>query len=162
MGKAAAEEGRGDCNDEIDRSNSQQQPLDDPDVKVIILGDSAVGKSKLVERYLQDEFNPRRLSTHALTLYRKNINIGNDDDKKVTVDFWDTAGQERFRTLTTNFYRKADGIIVSFDVTDRKTFDGVATWMKAIKEHADAQADLVLCGNKIDLANDRQVSQAEG
>ena len=84
------------------------------------------------------------------------------DGSEVGIKIWDTAGQERFRTLTTNFYRKADGIIVSFDVTDKKTFDGVATWMKAIKEHADANADIVLCGNKIDLANDRQVSEAEG
>ena len=80
------------------------------------------------------------------------------DGSEVGIKIWDTAGQERFRTLTTNFYRKADGIIVSFDCTDRKTFEGVAAWMKAIKEHADATADVVLCGNKIDLSNDRQVS----
>ena len=73
----------------------------------------------------------------------------------MSIKIWDTAGQERFRTLTTNFYRRADGIIVSFDVTDKKTFDAVSTWMKAISDHADASADVVLCGNKIDLVNER-------
>ena len=80
----------------------------------------------------------------------------------MSIKIWDTAGQERFRTLTTNFYRRADGIIVSFDVTDKKTFDAVSTWMKAISEHADASADVVLCLNKTDLVDQRQVSEAQG
>ena len=84
------------------------------------------------------------------------------DGAEVSIKIWDTAGQERFKTLTTNFYRKADGIIVSFDVTDQKTFDGVISWMKSISEHADAQADVVLCGNKIDLEDARQVSKEQG
>ena len=84
------------------------------------------------------------------------------DGAEVSIKIWDTAGQERFKTLTTNFYRKADGIIVSFDVTDQKTFDGVISWMKSIAEHADAQADVVLCGNKIDLEDARQVSKEQG
>eukprot|EP01041_Mallomonas_annulata_P016117 gene16117-33827_t len=70
--------------------------LPDPDVKIILLGDSAVGKSKLVERFLMDEYNPRQLSTYALTLFRKEMKLDNDNGRITTVDFWDTAGQESF------------------------------------------------------------------
>ena len=86
----------GKCDHEMESCSNDS--FSEPDVKVIILGDSAVGKSKLVERYLIDEYNPRRLSTHALTLYRKHIVIG-DDDSIVKVDFWDTAGQEKFNSM---------------------------------------------------------------
>ncbi len=68
--------------------------LPDPDVKIILLGDSAVGKSKLVERFLMDEYNPRQLSTYALTLFRKDVKLDEDQGAVTTVDFWDTAGQE--------------------------------------------------------------------
>jgi Rab-like protein 2 len=68
--------------------------LPDPDVKIILLGDSAVGKSKLVERFLMDEYNPRQLSTYALTLFRKDVKLDEDRGAVTTVDFWDTAGQE--------------------------------------------------------------------
>ena len=91
-------------------------PEQDAELKIILLGDSAVGKSKLIERYLMNEYNPRQLSTYALTLFRKDIQL-EGEDKKISVDFWDTAGQERFRTLTTGFYKKADGIVICFDVT---------------------------------------------
>ena len=96
-----------------------QEELDEPDVKVILLGDSAVGKSKLVERYLQDSYDPRRLSTHALTLYRKNITLG-DDNEQVKVDLWDTAGQEKFNSMHPAYYYKADVCIMVFDVTRKQ------------------------------------------
>ncbi len=68
--------------------------MPDPDLKIILLGDSAVGKSKLIERYLMDEYNPRQLSTYALTLFRKEVKLDDegDDGSSVVVDFWDTAG----------------------------------------------------------------------
>lgn len=72
--------------------------LPDADFKIILLGDSAVGKSKLVERYLMDEYNPRQLSTFALTLFRKDVKL-EDSGETVTVDFWDTAGQESFNRM---------------------------------------------------------------
>ena len=106
----------------------------------------------LVDSWCNKQFRPEFVSTIGVEFAAKNIWI---DNKHIKVHIWDTAGQERFRTLTTNFYRRADGIIVSFDVTDKKTFDAVSTWMKAISEHADASADVVLCGNKIDLVNER-------
>ena len=108
----------------------------EPDVKVIILGDSAVGKSKLVERYLIDDYNPRRLSTHALTLYRKNINIGDDGgESTVTVDFWDTAGQETFNSMHASYYYKAHVCIMVFDVTRKQTYLNLKHWYTELRQH---------------------------
>ena len=121
---------------------------DEPDIKIIIIGDTAVGKSKLLERYLIDDYNPRRLSTHALTLYRKNVMLGSDaldDDsnninsksnsnsksnnennngggRPIKVDFWDTAGQEKFSSLHPTYYYQAHACILVFDVTRKSTY----------------------------------------
>ena len=98
---------------------SSDETFEEPDVKVILLGDSAVGKSKLVERYLQDNYDPRRLSTHALTLYRKDIALS-DDGSTVKVDFWDTAGQEKYNSMHSSYYYKAHVCILVFDVTRKQ------------------------------------------
>jgi Rab-like protein 2 len=97
-----------------------EEGFDEPDVKIILLGDSAVGKSKLVERYLQDNYDPRRLSTHALTLYRKNVTLGDDNEQVVKVDLWDTAGQEKFNSMHPTYYYKADVCILVFDLTRKQ------------------------------------------
>ena len=125
---------------------------DEPDIKIIIIGDTAVGKSKLLERYLIDDYNPRRLSTHALTLYRKNVMLGsnsrldddstnsninnsinnsdneNDDCKPIKVDFWDTAGQEKFSSLHPTYYYQAHACILVFDVTRKSTYHNLQRW----------------------------------
>ena len=103
--------------------------LPDPDLKIILLGDSAVGKSKLVERFLMDEYNPRQLSTYALTLFRKVVTLEESGEVK-TVDFWDTAGQERYRTFTAAYFKDAHGMIIVYDVTSRSSFENVREWMK--------------------------------
>ena len=83
------------------------------------------------------------------------------DNKAVKMKIWDTAGQERFKTLTYSFYRKADGVIISFDVTDVKTFESVKNWIDSINTHADQSAARVLVGNKIDLEDDRKVTKMQ-
>ena len=122
--------GTNDSNDSNNSDDRSQQDLVEPDLKVIILGDSAVGKSKLVERYMMDEYNPRRLSTHALTIHRKNVRIDNnnndDDDDRTSaavtvVDFWDTAGQEKFNSMHPSYYYQAHACIMVFDVTRKQT-----------------------------------------
>lgn len=123
--------------------------LGEPDIKVIILGDSAVGKSKLVERYLIDGYDPRRLSTHALTLYRKNINIGNDDES-VTVDFWDTAGQEKFNSMHPCYYYRAHVCIMVFDVTRKQTYLNLKHWYMELRQHCPT-IPCILVANKVDV-----------
>mgnify|MGYP000750407024 CR=1 FL=1 len=122
----------------------------EPDVKVIILGDSAVGKSKLVERYLIDDYNPRRLSTHALTLYRKNINIGDGGESTVTVDFWDTAGQETFNSMHASYYYKAHVCIMVFDATRKQTYLNLKHWYTELRQHCPT-IPCILVANKVDV-----------
>lgn len=149
--QSGAEEKRENGN-EIDSSSNDgaNEIVGEPDVKVIILGDSAVGKSKLVERYLIDDYNPRRLSTHALTLYRKNINIGNDDSPTVTVDFWDTAGQEKFNSMHASYYYQAHVCIMVFDVTRKQTYLNLKHWYKELRQHCPT-IPCILVANKVDV-----------
>lgn len=88
---------------------------DEADLKIILLGDSAVGKSKLIERYLLDEYDHRQMSTYALTLYRKTITLSSGE--KSLVDFWDTAGQDVFSKMHPSYYYRAHACILVFDVT---------------------------------------------
>ncbi|EGB12752.1 hypothetical protein AURANDRAFT_18664 [Aureococcus anophagefferens] len=109
-------------------------PFDDEaEIKLILLGDSAVGKTKMVERFLMDEYNPQQahararaqLSTYALTLFRKVVDI---DDRKVSVDIWDTAGQERFNKMHPAYYHRAHACILCFDVTRKATYQHLSDW----------------------------------
>lgn len=94
-------------------------------MQIILLGDSAAGKSKLLTRFLEDQYNPRQRSTFALTLYRYDTEI---DGKKVAIDFWDTAGQERFASMHASYYYKAHACIMVFDVTRKVTYANLANW----------------------------------
>ena len=108
MSKEPEPEGK---TDESKDPETDPNDLSPADVKIILLGDSAVGKTKLVERFLMDEYNPQQLSTYALTMFRKNLDI---DGKNVKVDIWDTAGQERYRAITTTHYRRAAGAMLVY------------------------------------------------
>eukprot|EP00042_Codosiga_hollandica_P025123 m.109586 g.109586 ORF g.109586 m.109586 type:complete len:200 (+) comp51775_c0_seq1:54-653(+) len=116
-------------------------------VKVICLGDSAVGKSKLVERYLMDAFQPHQLSTYALTLFRHEATI---DGKPVVVDFWDTAGQERFTKMHPSYYHQAHACILVFDVVRKVTYKNLATWYKELRQYRK-NIPVICVANKIDM-----------
>ena len=131
-------------------NSDDQQDLGETDLKVIILGDSAVGKSKLVERYMVDDYNPRRLSTHALTIHRKNVRIGNDDKTTVTVDFWDTAGQEKFNSMHPSYYYQAHACIMVFDVTRKQTYLNLNRWYGELRQHCP-NIPCILVANKVDV-----------
>ncbi|KAL1441896.1 hypothetical protein MTO96_008212 [Rhipicephalus appendiculatus] len=129
---------------------SLEHGADDADghvkLKVICLGDSAVGKSKLVERFLLDAYKPHQASTYALTLLRHKTKV---DGEPVIVDFWDTAGQERFKTLHPSYYHHADACILVFDVTRKITYKNLSNWYKELREHRPAIPCLCVA-NKID------------
>eukprot|EP00984_Skeletonema_dohrnii_P011677 scaffold4688_cov77-Skeletonema_dohrnii-CCMP3373.AAC.3 len=158
----------------IEQNNINNTTTDEPDVKIIIIGDSAVGKSKLLERYLVNDYNPRRLSTHALTLYRKNVLLGNttvdcnsnnsnnnndDGDKPIKVDFWDTAGQEKFSSLHSTYYYQAHACILVFDVTRKSTYHNLQKWYNELCAHYSCTANnnnnstipCILVANKVDI-----------
>ena len=103
--------------------------------KVVILGESGVGKTCIINRYINNTFNPDSMTTSGASYASKTMYF-EQFQKNMKFDIWDTAGQERFRTLTTGFYKKADGICVCFDVTAQKTFDGIKEWEEQIRENA--------------------------
>ncbi|XP_074840360.1 rab-like protein 2B isoform X1 [Carettochelys insculpta] len=118
----------------------------DENVKIICLGDSAVGKSKLMERFLLDGFRPQQLSTFALTLYKYTTNV---DGKNILVDFWDTAGQERFQSMHASYYHKAHACIMVFDVQRKVTYKNLSNWYKELREFRP-EIPCIVVANKID------------
>jgi len=115
-------------------------------IKIICLGDSAVGKSKLVERFLMDGYKPQQLSTYALTLFNHKAQI---DGKTVSVDFWDTAGQERFNSMHPSYYHQAQACILVFDCTRKITYKNLTEWLKDLRQYRP-EIPCLCAANKID------------
>ncbi|KAM9852094.1 protein ENTREP3 [Aulostomus maculatus] len=127
--------------------------------KLLLIGDSGVGKTCLIIRFAEDNFNSTYISTIGIDFKVKTIDV---DGKKVKLQVWDTAGQERFKTITTAYYRGAMGIILVYDITDEKSFENIQNWMKSIKENASAGVSRMLLGNKCDIEAKRKVSKETG
>ena len=125
--------------------------------KLIIIGDSGVGKSSVLSQYVDQTFINSHISTIGVDFKITNVNIG---DKIAKLQIWDTAGQERFRTITTSYYRGAHGIILVYDVTNRESFDNIVNWVDNIERYSK-NPRLILIGNKTDLPNKRVVSYEE-
>ena len=113
-----------------------------------------MGKTSMINQFIDNKFTEDHLATLGLDFASKKYNI-KETGEEVSIKIWDTAGQERFKTLTQAFYRKADGVIISFDVTERQSFKNVENWVESINMHADKNAARILVGNKIDLEDDR-------
>ena len=126
--------------------------------KILLLGDSGVGKSCIIIRYIENNFCNNLMNSLGVDFKLKNIEI---DSKKIKLQIWDTAGQERFKTITTSYYKGAHAILVVFDITDRDSFDHVRNWMADIDKFAKEGVLRILVGNKCDLMNNRQVSTEE-
>ncbi|CAF3256647.1 unnamed protein product [Rotaria socialis] len=119
--------------------------------KVAFIGDSGVGKTSFIQRFCQNQFTETFSATLGVDLQVKMLNI---DDRIIALQLWDTAGQERFRSITKQYLRKSDGVILVYDVTCEITFQNVRSWMSSIQESTDEDCTLVLVGNKIDLCAD--------
>ena len=127
--------------------------------KMLIIGNSGVGKSCLLLRYAENSFNENFFNTIGVDFKLKTVKHEND---VIKLQIWDTAGQERFRTLTASYYRGAQGIIIVYDVTDRETFDNVRTWINEIEKYSQAGVCKILVGNKCDMEDRRQITFEEG
>ncbi|KAG5561791.1 hypothetical protein RHGRI_004737 [Rhododendron griersonianum] len=123
--------------------------------KVVLIGDSGVGKSNLLSRFTRNEFSVESKSTIGVEFATRSIHV---DDKIVKAQIWDTAGQERYRAITSAYYRGAVGALLVYDVTRHVTFENVERWLKELRAHTDTNIVIMLVGNKADLRHLRAVS----
>merc|ERR1719221_1599338 len=128
-------------------------------VKLLLLGDSAVGKSSLLMRFVESSFDTNFVLTIGVDFKMKTVER---NGRKLKLQVWDTAGQERFRTITPAYYRSAMGVVITYDITDRTTFEHIEFWVQQLDEHGDPNVQWILVGNKSDLVEDRKVSTEEG
>lgn len=127
--------------------------------KIVLIGDSGVGKSNILSRFTRNEFEINTKSTIGVEFSARDIEVNN---KVIKVQIWDTAGQERYRAITTAYYRGAAGVIMVYDLTRRETFDHIEKWYRELMNNCDNSVKLILVGNKSDLNHLREVTSLEG
>ncbi|NXK19435.1 RAB44 protein, partial [Arenaria interpres] len=127
--------------------------------KIIVVGNSSVGKTSFLRRFCEDRFFPDTAATVGVDYNVKTVTV---DNTQVALQLWDTAGQERYRSITKQFFRKADGVIVMYDITAKDTFTAVKQWLISIEETAGENVPVLLLGNKTDNEKEREVPMGMG
>ena len=127
--------------------------------KLILIGDSSVGKSNILLKYLKNEFDQNSRATVGVEFGTKNLMINN---KKIKIQIWDTAGQERYRSITSAYYKGAKGALIVYDITRKNTFDSIDKWIADLKLNGDKNICIVILGNKSDLNEQREVDKELG
>jgi Ras-related protein Rab-11B len=127
--------------------------------KIVLVGDSGVGKTNLLSRFTKNEFISESKSTIGVEFATRHVTI---KGKTIRAQIWDTAGQERYRAITAVYYRGAVGALVVYDMTKHLTFENLQKWLQELKDHADRSARIMIVGNKSDLRHLRAVTQEEG
>ena len=127
-------------------------------LKIVVVGDSGVGKTNLIKRFISNEFSENFKATIGVEFMSKTYRINKHLFK---VEIWDTAGQERYKSITAVYYKGAKGALVVYDTTDKSTFDNIDKWMLEIKDKTSKDIKLMIIGNKIDLKDEREVKNEE-
>ncbi|KAH1072534.1 hypothetical protein J1N35_024862 [Gossypium stocksii] len=127
--------------------------------KVVLIGDSGVGKSNLLSRFTRNEFCLESKSTIGVEFATRTLQV---EGRTVKAQIWDTAGQERYRAITSAYYRGALGALLVYDVTKPTTFENVSRWLKELRDHADSNIVIMMIGNKTDLKHLRAVATEDG
>ncbi|KAI5121543.1 hypothetical protein M0805_002602 [Coniferiporia weirii] len=142
----------------ISKSTEKSSPIN---VKLLLIGNSSVGKSSLLLRFSDEQWLPEDEASATIgvdfRVHKMEVN-----GKKVKLSIWDTAGQERFRTITSSYYRGAQGIILVYDVANRESFDALPRWYSELETYVSDSVVKILVGNKLDKEFSRQVPTAEG
>ena len=126
--------------------------------KLVIIGDSGVGKSCILLRFADDTFTENYYSTIGVDFRFKCVDIG---ERKCKLQIWDTAGQERFKTVTSAYYRGADGIIIVFDQTDKESFNNIQHWIEDISRYSTDEPAKIIIANKDDMAEEKKIVKNE-
>ena len=128
--------------------------------KIILIGSSSVGKSSILQRYIQKVFNESYSCTIGVDFFMKSLDIG---DKSIKMQLWDTAGTEKFRSITTGYYRGANAAFIVFDLTSKQSFECLNEWIENYYKYSDpnSEKNVVLIGNKCDLVDRREITQEE-
>ena len=127
--------------------------------KIVLIGDTSVGKTNILSKYLSNEFDPDSKATVGVEFGTKDFKIGNNI---VKVQIWDTAGQERYRSITNAYYKGAKGSLLVYDITNPKTFESLDKWISDLKTNAEEKISIVLIGNKTDLEDQRKITTEQG
>ena len=127
--------------------------------KLILIGDSCVGKSNILLKYLKNQFNENSKTTVGVEFGTKNIIINN---KRIKIQIWDTAGQERYRSITSAYYKGAKGALIVYDITRKNTFDNIDKWITDLKLNGDKDICIIILGNKSDLIDKREINKNDG
>ncbi|KAK1173755.1 ras-related protein Rab-10-like [Acipenser oxyrinchus oxyrinchus] len=128
-------------------------------LKIILVGDALVGKTCILQRYVDHSFHHSYVSTIGIDFKVKTLHL---NDKFIKLQIWDTAGQERFHTISTRYFRGAHGLLIIYDITNSVSFDNVVGWMKDVDANAGEDVDRIILGNKCDLEEKRIVSKEKG
>merc|ERR1712110_358768 len=145
---------------EVDMANNAGgKPAYDYLIKLLLIGDSGVGKSCLLLRFSDDSFTPSFITTIGIDFKIRTIEL---DGRRIKLQIWDTAGQERFRTITTAYYRGAMGILLVYDVTDEKSFGNIRNRIRNIEQHATESVNKMLIGNKCDMVDKKVIETERG
>ena len=127
--------------------------------KIIIVGDSGVGKSNILGRYINNEFKQDTKSTVGVEFASKKVKV---NDINIKLQIWDTAGQERYRSITSAYYKGSKGCFIVYDITSSQSFENIEKWYEEISKTGDKGLSLVLIGNKCDLEDERKVTIEQG
>lgn len=128
-------------------------------LRIVMIGNMNVGKSSILSQFLDNAIDLNLINTIGIDFKGKSIEV---NGRKIQLQLWDTAGQERFMSLTPSYCRKADGVVLTYDVTDLRSFEGTAYWMNKVREHAPSAVQVMLLANKTDLDQQRVVSEGMG
>ena len=131
---------------------------EDYKLKVVVVGDSGVGKTNLIKRFIQNTFTENSKATVGVEFISKSYKI---NDQVFKIEIWDTAGQERYKSITAAYYKGAKGALIVYDTTQKESFENIDKWMREIKEKSSKDMKLMIIGNKTDLKDERAVPTEE-
>jgi Ras-related protein Rab-11A len=128
-------------------------------IKIVLIGETAVGKTNLLLRYTDNKYDFSQRPTIGMDFVSKDVTL---EGKKIKIQFWDTAGQEKYKSIANSYFKISNGIVLVYDVTRRETFEKLGRWLDDIHSNSQSEIRILLVGNKVDLTDQRQVPTEEG